>query len=800
MSAALQIRHAAIIGAGTMGAQIAAHLANAGIPSLLLDVTPTELTAEEQTKGLSLQSPEVRNRIVRVGFERMKALKPAPLFVPENANLITLGNMMDDMDRLREADWIIEAVVERIEVKQEVFAEIEKRRKSDSIVSTNTSGLSIAEMSEGRSDDFRSHFLGTHFFNPPRYMHLLEIIPEPDTAQNVLDTIADFGERVLGKGIVRAKDTPGFIANRLGAFALAHQMLTGYQERFTVDEVDAITSAPLLRPRSGTFRLADLIGLDLIIHILNHLHDSLPKAAYRETFRVPEFLRQIVQRGWLGEKSNSGFYQRVRSAEGSQIQRLDLFTYQYMPAQRPQLPSVEHVKKIKDPRERIRTFIKADDRAANFGWKVLSETLVYCAEHAREVADDLISIDNAMKWGWNWELGPFEIWDALGAGYVVDRLQREGRHVPDLAQRALMAGGSFFASEDHSRFMLHFDGTRRPIERDPTFIDLHALKQSGKTVRSNDEASLIDLGDGVICLEFHSKLNTIGLGTLEMLRVAVDDVKRGFEALVIGNQGEMFSAGANLNLFLDLAQQKKWNELDALMRNFQDTMMALKCCRKPAVIAPFAHTLGGACEMTLHSYRVQAYAELSIGLVEVGVGLIPGAGGLKEMAIRSQEEVGSDPEERGQSFSRVLQNIALGKTSASAAEARRMRFLRAHDRISLNPRRLLYDAKQHTLELRKGFQQHSPRRDISALGKPGIEKAEEELQHLQRDGTLTEYDVHIARRAASVMCGGDVAAGTRVSEQDLLDLERQHFISLLGESKTHERIQHMLKTGKRLRN
>ncbi len=795
------IRKAAVIGAGTMGAQIAAHLANVGVPSVLLDIAPTELTDDEKAKGFALDSPPVRNRIVKAQFERMTKLKPSPFYLASNANLVTLGNTTDDMAKIADADWIIEAAIERPEVKKEVHAAIDRHRRPGSIVSSNTSGLGIAAMSAGCSDDYRAHFLGTHFFNPPRYMHLLEVIPTAETKPDVLAAISDFGARVLGKGIVRCKDTPYFIGNRIGCFAMSVQALTAHTDGYTIDEVDAITGPPMLRPRSATFRLNDIVGVDLIIDVAKNIYDALPNDEYREVFPAPEFIHEMVRRGLRGAKADAGFYKRIRGASGSEILTLNLKTFEYEPRQKVQFASLDAVKRIADPRERIKALLNADDRAAEYAWKVLSQTLVYAAERAEEISDDLVSIDNAMKWGWNWELGPFEQWDALGVENVVARLEREGRKVPKLARKVVEEGGCFFRRQEAAAGGRRHDGVFRESSIDPEVIDLRELKAAGKTVKSNPDASLVDVGDGVICLEFHNKLNTMGPGLLAMTREAVREVETNFDALIIGNHGQMFSAGANLTLLLANAQNKEWDEINAAGNGFQVSLMAVKCCAKPVVCAPFAQALGGGCEIVLHSRRVQASAELYLGLVELGVGLIPGAGGLKEMTIRSQEHIPPDAEiDRWPFIQRVLQTVGMAKVSTSAPEARELGFLRDHDGISTNPRRLLFEAKHHALSLRNGFQPYRPRNDIPVLGQAGLAKAKLELHIFQRSGYASEYDVHLATKVATVLCGGNLTAPRLVSEQYLLDLERENFISLLGEPKTHERIQHMLKTGKALRN
>ncbi len=797
-----EIRRVAAVGAGTMGAQIAAHLANVGIPCDLLDQSSQELTDADAVRGLSLDSPAVRNRTVVEAFDRMKALKPSPFFVPENAALIRLGNTADHLDRLSEADWIIEAVVERLGVKQEVLARIESHRRPGAWVTSNTSGLSIAGMSEGRGEEFRAHFCGTHFFNPPRYLHLLELIPTPATRPEVLSGLAEFGSRVLGKGIVVCKDTPYFIGNRIGCFAHSVQIRAMRQHGLSIEQVDAITGEALLRPRSATFRLADLVGLDLMLDVGGNLYAAVPDDPWREVFQPEEFIGEMVRRGWRGEKGGQGFYRRVRGEAGSEILALDLETWEYRPRQRVTYASIEAARGIAEPGERLRSFLATEDRAARYAWQVVSDTLVYAAERAAEIAEDLPRIDDTMRWGWNWELGPFEQWDALGVEHVVRRLETENRPVPELARRALAAGGRFYRRDGGETRCLHFDGSWHPRQAPGGVLVLTDLKAAGKEVASSPDASLVDLGDGVLCLEFHSKLNTMGPGVMEMTRRAVKTVEREFAALVVGNQDRMFSAGANLALLLATAEAGEWDEIDADVRAFQGTLMALKQCSRPVVAAVYHQTLGGGCELALQSTRVQAYAETYIGLVELGVGLIPAGGGCKEMVIRSQE--GMAPvdmaADRWHPLHAAWQMIGLARTSTSAQEARQMRLLRDHDGISMHPRRHLAEAKSLALSLATGHRPYRPRADVVVLGEPALARMKLELHLLRRGGQIREHDQRLGTALATVLCGGALSGPRQVTEQYLLDLEREQFVSLCGEEKTRDRIRHMLKTGKPLRN
>lgn len=796
------IRRVAVVGAGTMGAQIAAHCANVGLACDLLDVAPSTLTEKEAAAGRSLTDQQVANRLVSEAFERMKALRPSPLFLPRVADQIRLGNTRDHLDRLREADWIVEAVVERLPVKHEMLAAIEAHRRPGALVSSNTSGLSIAAMSEGRSVEFRAHFLGTHFFNPPRYLHLLELIPTAATRPDVLAFFQDFGARVLGKGIVVCRDTPYFIANRVGCYAHSYQIHHMRAGGYTVDEVDVITGEPMLRPRSATLRLADIVGLDLLIDVGHNLYEAVPHDPARELFRAPAFLGEMVARGWRGEKSGQGFYRRVRGAGGSEILTLDLDDLTYKPRQRPRFASIGAARELSDPGERLKTLVRGTDRASAYAWDVLSHTLVYAAEVAEEIADDPARVDDAMRWGWNWELGPFEQWDALGVAEVSGRLEAEGRPVPELARRVLADGGSFYQWTGAQRSFFHFDGGRRPLPAAPGLIVLKDRKAGGTAVRSGPEASLVDLGDGVLCVEFHTKVNVLGPGALEMVTRGLRELERDWSALVIGNQGRMFSAGANLALLLASAEEGEWDDIHAQIRQFQNTLMAVKCSPKPVVAAIFHQVLGGGCELALQSTAIQAAAETYVGLVELAVGLIPAGGGCKEMVIRSQEHLSPDDAEgdRWSPLHRAFLNIGLARTSSSAAEAREMGFLRATDRISVNPRAHLADAKALALSLAAHHTPYRARTDIPVLGEPALARLKLELHLMHRAGHISEHDRVLGVALATVLTGGPLTGPRLVSEQHLLDLEREEFARLCGYEKTRDRIRHMLKTNHPLRN
>ncbi len=797
-----RIKKAAVLGAGVMGSQIAAHLANAGIEVLLLDIVPPSLTEEERARGLTRESPEVRTRLARMGLERVKQMRPPAFFDPERAQLIAPGNLEDDLPALASVDWIIEAVVEDAAIKRELFARLEPHRRPDAIVSSNTSGIPISFLQEGRSESFRRHFLGTHFFNPPRYMKLVELIPTSETDPDVVRTIADFCDRALGKGVVLAKDTPNFIANRIGVFSFLCTLRAMQENELSLEEVDALTGPVIGHPKSATFRTADLAGLDTLARVVENLAARAPEDERRELFVLPDFVQEMIRRGWIGEKAGQGFYRRDPAT--GEIFALDYRTLQYRPRQKARLAALEWVRPIEDVRERLRTLLQNTDRAGRFLWTIISETLVYAANRIPEIAPDIVQVDRAMTWGFNWELGPFETWDALGVRPLVERLEREGRSIPPLVRDLLASGNETFYREEGGR-RSYFDvasKSYREVELPAGLLLLSSLKAQNRVIRSNPGASLIDLGDGVACVEFHSKMNTIGADTVQMLQYALQCMAEDFEGLVIGNQGEHFSAGANLLLLLLAAEEGEWEELDAMIRAFQKTNMALKYSEKPVVVAPFGLTLAGGCEIALHASRVHAAAETYMGLVETGVGLIPAGGGTKELLLRMLERAPSgDSVDLFPYVRQAFETIALARVSGSAHEARKMGFLRPTDPITMNRDRLIAEAKQTVLALaRQGYEPPRPRTDIPILGEPGLAALKLGIHLAWRAGQITEYEAHIGRKLAWVLCGGDFRSPRTVSEDYLLDLEREAFLSLLGEPKTRERMRHMLAEGKPLRN
>ena len=801
-----RIDKAVVLGAGTMGAQIAAHLANAGIPTLLLDIPPRELLPEEQAQGLTLQSPAVRNRIARSGFEAAKNAKPAAFFTPEVASLVTVGNFDDDLLKIKDYDLIIEAVVENLEIKRSLYERVDQHRKPASIVASNTSGIPIHLLAEGRSEDFRQHFLGVHFFNPPRYLHLVEIIRTEWTKPEISCFMFGFLEQRLGKGVVPAKDRPNFIANRIGTFGALYTIKTMLDDGYSIGEVDTITGPAVGRPKSATFRTFDIVGLDVFAHVISNLYEALPDDEEREMFVAPEFLTKMVQRGLLGNKSGGGFYKKQKGEGGKrEIWTLDTPTLDYRAAEKVKLPSLEMAKNIEEVGERIKALVWGKDRVGAFLWKTLSRTLSYAAKRIPEIADNVVEVDRAMRWGFGWELGPFEVWDAIGVEKSVARMKEEGSSVPANLEQMLTAGATSFYKKDQGQ-QLYFDFASRkyvPLSDSPGVIVLKSVKDRTGIIKKNAGASLIDIGDGVAGLEFHSKMNAIGGDTLQMLKFALGEVDKNFVGLVVGNQGQNFCVGANIMLMLMEAQEENWEDLDMMGRVFQNATMSLRYSPKPVVVAPFQMVFGGGCEMVLHADRVRAAAETYIGLVEVGVGIIPAGGGTKEMLVRALDAIpkGTDDADPFPFVKHAFETIALAKVATSAEEARTFGFLSADDTISMNADRLVADAKKDVLALAAtGYVAPQQRTDILALGLPALATLKLGIHQMKRAGYISDHDALIGEQLARILTGGDLNHPTRVSEQYLLDLEREAFLSLIGTRKTQERMAHMLKIGKPLRN
>lgn len=801
----MNITKAAVLGAGTMGAGIAAHLANAGIPTLLLDIAPRELTPDEQAKGLTLESPQVKNRVVGSLFETSKKLKPAPFMLADNAKLISLGNFSDDMSKLKDCDLVIEAVVENLDIKHKVFAEVEKHRKPGAVIATNTSGIPIKSIAEPFSDDFKSHFVGVHFFNPPRYMKLVELIPTEWTNGELACKMSGFLNQRLGKGVVPAKDRPNFIANRVGTFgmmATVHEMVA---MNFTPTEIDQITGKAIGHASSATFRTSDLVGLDVLVHVNKNLYPAIPEDEDREAFQIPDVINQMLEKKLLGDKTKGGFYKKTKTPEGkTEILELDLTTFEYKPQQKTKFPSLDAAKGIEDLPKRVKTLVWGDDRVGEFLWKTASRISRYAANRIPEVADTIVEIDNALKWGFGWEIGVFEAWDAIGVRESVERMRNEGQAIPANVEKMLESGAeTFYKTEDGQRS--YYDlvgGGYKPVAEQPGVIVLRSLKDRTGVIKSNPGASLIDLGDGVACLEFHSKMNSIGGDTVMMMNFAIDEVEKNFKGLVVGNQGGNFSAGANLMMLLLAAQEEEWDDINMMVAGLQKSIMRLRYSAKPVVTAPYGLTLGGGCEISMHGDRVRAAAETYMGQVEVGVGLIPAGCGTKEMTMRAMDAAAKVPDADPLAFlKKTFELLGMGKVATSAQEAKAWGFLRECDSISMNGDRLIADAKQEVLNLdASGYVQPVPRTDILALGESGQAAMKLALHMMSRGGFISDHDALIGKKLANIMSGGSMNHTSQVSEQYLIDLEREAFLSLCGERKTQERIAAMLKTGKPLRN
>ena len=753
------VSRVAVLGAGTMGSRIAAHFANAGIPSLLLDLT---------------------QELARKGVEAAVTQRPGAFFLDSLVSRIQSGSF-DDLPGIADCDWIIEAVTEDLEIKRALWRRVEAACSADAILSTNTSGIRLREIAEGFSPAFRRRFLGAHFFNPPRYLHLLELIPGPETDAALLDFVSCFADRRLGKGVVPCKDTPNFIGNRIGFFLLGAILKIAVEDGYSVEEVDALTGPLIGLPKSATFRLLDIVGLDVAWHVGQNLYDAVPEDKWRERYRLPEFHKKMLDRGWFGEKSGQGYYKRDPKTKA--ISAIDLKTLEYHPAATPQFPAVEAARNIRDLGERLKTLILGTDRAGTFLWKLFSDYLLYSAECAPEIADRIVEIDRAMRWGYAHTLGPFELWDSLGFEDVCNRLAAQKRELPETIAKMRRDGRtSLYGSAGASPAYFDFASNEYRAFQEPGIV----LKRQ-KRIRSNAGASLVDLGDGALCIEFHSKMNAIGEDHFQMIQAGLEETEKNFAATLIANQGEVFSAGANLMLILLAAQSGDFDELGEMIHRFQQMNLAIKYAKKPVVAAPFSRVLGGGAEICLHAAALQASAETYIGLVEVGVGLLPAAGGCKEMLLRVRD------------VRAVAERIGQAKVSSSAAEARELGFLRKTDRITMNPDRLIEDAKQFALELARDYSAPA-RAQVKAGGEAAFALLKLGIWSYRQGGYISDYDVTVLEKVAHVLSGGRLTGEQMVPEQYILDLEREAFLSLCGNLKTQERIQYMLKTGKPLRN
>jgi 3-hydroxyacyl-CoA dehydrogenase len=790
------IKRAAVLGSGVMGSGIAAHLANIGIPTLLLDIVPRELTKEEIVKGLTLEDRQVRNRFSTTSIQKLVKQKPALLTSISNFALIEAGNLEDDINKLKDIDWVIEVVVENLSVKMQIFERVDQYRKQGSIISSNTSGISVEAMVEGRSEDFKKHFLGTHFFNPPRYLKLLEVIPTQFTDSKVVDFMRKFGEDVLGKGVVIAKDTPNFIANRIGTYGLMvtlQEMLSG---RYSVGEVDSVTGPLIGRPKSATFRTLDVVGLDTFVHVVTNVYEQV-SGNEKEVFTVPAFMKEMLEKGWLGSKTGQGFFAK----KGKEIFELDTDTLQYGPRKKLKTASIEMSKLEKGLSNKMKVLVYANDRAGQLLWNILSPVLIYSAELLGTIADDIVAIDNAMKWGFGWEMGPFETWDSIGLEKSVQKMSNSGIAIPNWITEMLAKGFPSFYKEVNGQTCFYQNGEYRSVAVNPKVINLKQLKKQKGVIKKNSGASLIDLGDEVALLEFHSPNNAIGLDIIQMINFAIDEVERNYKGLVIGNQGKNFCVGANLAMILMEAQDDNIYELDLVVRHFQQAMQKIKYSTKPVVVAPFAMTLGGGTEVCLPAAHIQATAETYMGLVEVGVGLIPGGGGNKELYIKHLENLPHGVEFDLQKVAnKVFETIAMAKVSTSAEEARELNLLDLADGISVNSDHLLFDAKQAVLRLSETGYKSKVRRKIPVVGETGYATLLLGAEAMFSSGYISEHDLKIAKKLAYVLSGGKVPYGTEVDEQYLLNLEKEAFLSLVAEQKSQQRMQHMLLKGKPLRN
>jgi 3-hydroxyacyl-CoA dehydrogenase len=800
-----RIEKAVVLGAGTMGARIAAHFANAGLPCVLLDIVPPGSPAGD------------RNKIVRAGLEAAKKAKPAAFFTTSLADKVEIGNFDDDLARCAEADWIIEVVAENLEIKRNLLARVAPFCKSGAIVTTNTSGLPVHLIAEGMTEEFQQHWAGTHFFNPPRYLKLVELIPGPKTSPVVIETLTDFCDRRLGKGVVLAKDTPNFIANRVGTFSMLNALRLMTSLGMTIEEVDACTGPAVGQPKSATFRTADIVGLDVLVHVVKNIYETVPNDESREIYKVPPFIEEMIRRGWLGDKTGQGFYKRVKGGGEKEILTLDVNTMEYRPRQKEKFASLETGKAIEDSRERLRALVgpllegQKGDKAQQFLWGALSEMCLYAARRVPEISNNVEDVDRAMRWGFAWEMGPFEQMDALGVTAFAAQVRKEGRALPPVIEKLLASGRkSFYESEKGKTAVFDFKtGAVKPVEEPKGVIILKSLKEAGREVERNTGASLIDLGDGVVCCEFHGKMNAIGADLIAMLHKGLKRLQNDFDAMVIANQAVNFSVGANLMLVLVGAQEQEWDELHMAVKQFQNVNLALKYAPKPVVAAPQGMALGGGCEIGLHSAKTQAAAEAYIGLVETGVGLIPGGGGTKEMLIRANEHsAGGEDLDLFHAMKPVFETIAMAKVGTSAEECREFGFLRRDDGVSMNRDRLVADAKETALGLVRGgwkplaasWQEGARTTQIKVLGEAFLAPAKLAIHMLQRGGYATEYDGQVGRKLANILAGGALSSSQMVSEQYVLDLEREAFVSLCGEKKTQERMAHTLKTGKPLRN
>jgi 3-hydroxyacyl-CoA dehydrogenase len=798
-----KINKVAVLGSGIMGSRIACHFANIGVEVLLLDIAPKELNDEETAKGLAITNPVVKNRIVNTALQTTVKTNPSPIYSQGVLKRISTGNFEDDMPKIANYDWIIEVVVENLEIKKKVFEQVEQFRNPGTFVTSNTSGIPIHMMAEGRSEDFKTNFCGTHFFNPPRYLRLLEIIPTTYTNPEIIDFLMYYGDKFLGKTTVLCKDTPAFIANRVGVYSIMSLLHLVEKMGLTVEEVDKFTGPALGRPKSATFRTTDVVGLDTMVKVSKGLYDNCPEDKAHELFRLPEYVQKMEANNWLGDKTKQGFYKKTKSAEGkTEILALDLKTLEYRQQEKVKSATLEITKTIENVKDRMKVFVAGKDKAGELFRASFFGLFEYVSDRIPEIADELYRIDDAMRAGFGWELGPFEVWDAIGISASVDGMKQYG-HTPATWVTEMLAAGytSFYKVEDGIK--KYYDiptKSYKPIPGTDSFIILDNLR-SNKVLFKNGGASIIDLGDGILNVEFHSKMNTIGGDTLAAINKAIDMAEKDYRGVVIGNDGANFSAGANVGMIFMMAVEQEWDELNMAVRLFQNTSMRIRYSSVPVVVAPHNLTLGGGCEFSLHADFVQLNAETYMGLVEFGVGVIPGGGGSKEFALRASDEYKADQIVQNTMKDRFL-TIGMAKVSTSAVEAFELGYLQKDKyAISMNRSRLIADAKAKAIELADaGYTKPIQRKDIKVLGKQGLGIVYAGANTMYSGNYISEHDKKISEKLGWVMCGGDLSSPTEVTEQYLLDLEREAFLSLCGERKTLERIQSIVTKGKPLRN
>ena len=798
-----KIRQAAVIGSGIMGGGIAALLAGAGIKTLLLDIVPFDLTDAEK------ENPAARNRIVKAGLDAVLMSSPSLFMQKKDVHRITIGNLEDDFDKISGCDWIVEVVVENLKIKQDLFKRIDTQRKTGAIISSNTSGLPLKAMSQGLSLDFKQHFLGTHFFNPVRYMHLLEIIAGEETLPEVIEFMTDFGERILGKGIVMAKDTPNFVGNRIGVQGMVKAMQVMLEDGLTIPEVDALFGTAMGRPKTAMFKTCDIVGLDTLGHVAKNTYELVVDDEQRDSFILPEFVDKMIEKGLLGKKSNSGFYKTDLTPEWKKIRKvIDPRTFEYSEYEPADFPCLADAKKARTLTEKIKAIVYGKDKGAAYAWKVLANGLIYAANRMSEISDTIVDIDNAMKWGFNFEMGPFETWDAIGLEAAVEKMENDGFQIPEKIKQMITAGNTaFYKTENGKGFAYDFTTEKyTEIITSKNIVSLNALKGADKVVKSCASASLIDLDDGVYCLEFHTKMNALNKEIIDFQHEAMEHVDANGSGLVIGNQaGGMpgaFSAGGDLFFMAGLAKEGKFSDIDAFLKDAQDGIQKGRYSTFPVVAAPYGMTLGGGCEVCLGADRIVAHAELYMGLVEIGVGLLPAGGGCLNLWKKFISTI-PDPVtdvDLAKFFVPAFMSIALAQVSMSAAEARANGFLGPKDRIVFNRDYLIGEAKKEVLKMVDEGYAPPIKRPIKVLGQAAQGMIDVEIFNMLKGKFISEYDAFLARRIAYVISGGDIRDNSTVEEDLILKLEREAFIDFWKEEKTIARVEHMLKTGKPLRN